>query len=320
MLTSMMFAPAFDLLPGDRDRLFELSLAHQPGELPRAGDVGPLADHREGALRAAAPAAPGRCSARRAAARAAGAAARRPRPSAIARMCSGVVPQQPPTMFSQPLAANSPSTSGHLLGRFVVAAEFVGQARRWDGSWSARRQSADSSSTYGRISSGPSAQLMPTLNRSAWRDRDRRRPRASGPESVRPLRSVIVTETITGSRTPRSLEILFDGEQAGLEVERVEDGFGQEQIDARLDQRRDLLVVGRDQLVEGDGPIAGIVHVRRERGRAIGRSDRAGDEPRPRRRPASCFDRLPRAADRGEVDRRARDRPDRSRPARCGWR
>ena len=31
--------------------------------------------------------------------------------SAIARMCSGVVPQHPPTMFSQPLAAKSRNTS-----------------------------------------------------------------------------------------------------------------------------------------------------------------------------------------------------------------
>ena len=30
--------------------------------------------------------------------------------AAMARMCSGVVPQQPPTMFSQPSSANSRST------------------------------------------------------------------------------------------------------------------------------------------------------------------------------------------------------------------
>ena len=48
--------------------------------------------------------------------------------SAIARMCAGVVPQQPPTMFSQPLAANSPSMRAIMLGRLVVAAEVVGQA------------------------------------------------------------------------------------------------------------------------------------------------------------------------------------------------
>ena len=36
--------------------------------------------------------------------------------SAIAWMCSGVVPQQPPTMLSQPLRAKSPSTSAMCSG------------------------------------------------------------------------------------------------------------------------------------------------------------------------------------------------------------
>ena len=36
--------------------------------------------------------------------------------SRIARMCAGVVPQQPPTMFRKPLWANSASTSAMSSG------------------------------------------------------------------------------------------------------------------------------------------------------------------------------------------------------------
>ena len=36
--------------------------------------------------------------------------------SAMARMWAGVVPQQPPTMFTQPLSANSPSTAAICAG------------------------------------------------------------------------------------------------------------------------------------------------------------------------------------------------------------
>ena len=63
------------------------------------------------------------------------------------------------------------------------------------------------------------------------------------PDSVRPLASGIVTEAITGSRTRCSLEELVDGEQAGLQVQRVEGRLRQQEVDAAFDQRGDLLVV-----------------------------------------------------------------------------
>ena len=50
MLTSMMFAPPSTCCAGDRDRFFEVAVLDQPGELLRAGDVGPLADHDEVAV------------------------------------------------------------------------------------------------------------------------------------------------------------------------------------------------------------------------------------------------------------------------------
>ena len=48
--------------------------------------------------------------------------------SAIARTWAGVVPQQPPAMFSSPSRAKLAEDVGHRLGRVVVAAELVGQA------------------------------------------------------------------------------------------------------------------------------------------------------------------------------------------------
>ena len=52
--------PALDLLPGDGHRLGQIAFADKPGKPLRAGDVRPLADHREGAVWAGTPMAPGR--------------------------------------------------------------------------------------------------------------------------------------------------------------------------------------------------------------------------------------------------------------------
>ena len=59
------------------------------------------------------------------------------------------------------------------------------------------------SSMCARISLAPSAQLRPTASGLAWRIECQN---AVGvwPESVRPERSVIVPEIITGRSTPRS--------------------------------------------------------------------------------------------------------------------
>src|SRR5207248_2547387 len=69
------------------------------------------------------------------------------------------------------------------------------------------------------------------------------------------------------------------GDDRGLRVQRVEDGFDQKEVDAALAQRADLLGVRLDHLVEGRGAVGGIVHPRRERERHVERPDRAGHEP-----------------------------------------
>ena len=194
MLTSRMLAPPLDLLARDCERPLVVARLDQAGELLRAGDVGALADHDEVGLgridqrldAAADGDAVGRRRAR---------AARAPSTaSAIARMCSGVVPQQPPTRFSQPLRANSPSDRRRLLGRLVEAAEAVGQAGVRVAAHEGRRGRARAPRRTGRISSTPSAQFMPTASGRAC-ETEYQNASTVCPESVRPLRRRSCTES-----------------------------------------------------------------------------------------------------------------------------
>ena len=118
--------PAFDLGAGDFRRLLVFPFADQPLELPRADarssvrrprrPVGVLdldgldaGDGRRMRAAAAARLVPGKIS-------------------AMARIWSGVVPQQPPTILSQPCSAKPASFLASELRRFVVLAVLVGQA------------------------------------------------------------------------------------------------------------------------------------------------------------------------------------------------
>ena len=130
------------------------------------------------------------------------------------------------------------------------------------------------------MSRAPSAQLMPTLNGLACAI-DTQKASIVWPDSVRPLRSVIVTEIISGSRTPLLLEDFFDRDDARLGVQRVEDRLEQQQVAAAVDEPADLFLVGVAQLVEGHGAERRVVDVGRDRQDAVGRPHRAGDEPRP---------------------------------------
>ena len=106
----------FHLLARDRERGRVVAGRDQLAELGRAGDVGALADidernfrrEREG-LEPRQPQLP----------RHLGNGARRLAGDGLRRwraMCSGVVPQQPPTMFTRPASANSPSSSAMYSG------------------------------------------------------------------------------------------------------------------------------------------------------------------------------------------------------------
>ena len=133
------------------------------------------------------------------------------------------------------------------------------------------------------MSRAPSAQLMPTENGLACAI-DTQNASIVWPDSVRPLRSVTVTEIITSGRDvgirDSGFEDLLDRDQRRLGVERVEDRLDQEQIDAAVDQPADLLGVRLAHLVECRRPERRVADVRRNRERPVHRPDRAGDEPR----------------------------------------
>ena len=78
----------------------------------------------------------------------------------MATMCSAVVPQQPPTMFTSPLVANSPRISAMWSGVSSYSPKALGRPAF---GCAETKQSAtrDSSATYGRSSSAPSAQFSP---------------------------------------------------------------------------------------------------------------------------------------------------------------
>ena len=70
---------------------------------------------------------------------------------------------------------------------------------------------------------------------------------------------------------------LLDGQERGLGVERVEDGFHQQDIHAPFDERLHLFGVSRDQLLKTHGPESGIVDIRRDRGGDRHRSNGPGN-------------------------------------------
>ena len=74
------------------------------------------------------------------------------------------------------------------------------------------------------------------------------------------------------------VEDFLGGEDRRLGVQRVEDRLDQDDVGAAVDQAAQLLAIGDAQIVEGDGAVAGIVDVGRDRGGAVGRPERAGDE------------------------------------------
>ena len=76
---------------------------------------------------------------------------------------------------------------------------------------------------------------------------------------------------------------LFDGKQRRLEVQCVKGCFRQQNVHTALDEALDLFAINSDQLVKRHRAIAGIIHIRRNRRRAIGRANRASHVTRERR-------------------------------------
>src|SRR3989304_3263082 len=111
-----------------------------------------------------------------------------------------------------------------------------------------------SDSRYGRISAAPRAQLTPTLNGSACAT-ESQNASIVWPESVRPLRSGIVTEDRSGGPGPGALP----GGAPGLRVQRVKDRPEQQEVAPAVDEPADLLRVSLGHPVEGDRPVGRLV-------------------------------------------------------------
>ena len=148
--------------------------------------------------------------------------------SAIAPMCGGVVPQHPPTMLTRPASANSLRNPAVVVGCLVVVAEFVRAVPAFGYTHSNVSATAEISSMWGRISSAPSAQFKPTVSGWAWRIECQN---AVGvwPDSVRPERSVIVPEIISGRFVPARASERRAATIAAFGVERVEDRLDEQQ-------------------------------------------------------------------------------------------
>ncbi|MNK86739.1 hypothetical protein D3C87_1066570 [compost metagenome] len=79
---------------------------------------------------------------------------------------------------------------------------------------------------------------------------------------------------------PQFLEHALYGEDRGLGVQGVENGFDQDQVGAAFDQTLGGLGVVLHQFIEGHVAVAGVVHVRGQRAGATCRTEHAGDEAR----------------------------------------
>ena len=76
------------------------------------------------------------------------------------------------------------------------------------------------------------------------------------------------------------LEHPLHGENRGLGVKGVEDGFDQDQVGAAFDQALGGFGVVFHQLIEGHVAVAGVVHIRRQRAGTAGRAQYTGDKTR----------------------------------------
>ena len=270
-----------DLLAGDVDRLVLLALRDEPGELARSGHVGPFTDVHECVARRrdddrfeprqVGPAIGGHCRSGRQPGDGGGDGLDmgRRRTAAPARDVQQAVPS--------PLAERV----GHGLGRLVVAAQLVGQARVGVG----RNRPVGDPRQH--------VEVLPELARTE---------RAVEPDDDRIGMADAVPERFDGLSGQRStgrvddraghdhrqpladlVEQRLQREDRRLRVERVEDRLDEQDVGAALDQPGCRVVIRLLELGPGDRPGRGVTDVRADRGGPICRPQRPGDEARARR-------------------------------------
>ena len=193
-----------------------------------------------------------------------GAASTRFTRSAIAAMWSGPGAAAPADDVHPALVGEVAHHLRHVGGAEVELAHLVRQARVRVAADRHVRDALQLFQVGPHDTSGPSAQFMPTESigkcEIAFQNASTDWPETNVPP---PLSNV--PDTITGTRTPRSSKHALKGEQTRLQVERVDDRFSQQDVDARLDHRLGLLVVRVDHRVEHHVAVAGVLDARRDR-------------------------------------------------------
>ncbi len=179
----------------------------------------------------------------------------------------------------QPVAREPGQDAGRLVGRLVVAAQLVGEAR---------------------VRVGGDAHVRDAPQLRDERPERRRAERAVEADAPRPGVADGVPERLGGlpgerppgqvddgsgqehrQPQPGGFEDLLEREDRGLGVERVEDRLDQEQVRAALDEAARRVRVGRPELLEADVAGRRVGDVRGDRGGPVRRSQRAGDPARP---------------------------------------
>ena len=166
--------------------------------------------------------------------------------SAMARMCSGVVPQQPPTRFRWPVVRELAEHAGRVGRRFVVFAEGIGQAGvgiHADVRIREPRQLLD---------------VRPQLlhaQRAIQADGDGARVPHRGPEGLDGLARERAARSVgnragddDGQVDAGRIERGAHGVDRRLRIQRVENGFDEDRVGAALDERARGFAVGGHQL------------------------------------------------------------------------
>ena len=134
--------------------------------------------------------------------------------SAMARMCSGVVPQHAPIRLTKPSRAKSPIVSAMDSGVSSYSPNAFGRPA-FGCTLTKVGASPASSSTCGRSASGPRAQLSPATRGRAWATECQNAAQVC-PDRVRPLASVMVADTMIGSSAPRASKTARMANRAAL--------------------------------------------------------------------------------------------------------
>jgi hypothetical protein len=113
-------------------------------------------------------------------------------------MCSGVVPQQPPTRFSSPLSANSPRAAAMCSGVSSYSPKAFGRPGVGVHADEGVRHPAELHHVGTQLL-GAERAVQPTTSGSAWRSEYQNASQVC-PDRVRPLASVMVPEIISGTR------------------------------------------------------------------------------------------------------------------------